>query len=41
MRKIAFLAVTAFVLVAATVAYAAQVNQYTVSGSTQPIHELV
>ena len=36
MRKIAFLAVTAFVLVAATVAYAAQVNQYTVSGSTQP-----
>lgn len=36
MRKIAFLAVTAFVLVAATVAYAAQVNTYTVSGSTQP-----
>ena len=36
MRKIAFLAVTAFVLIAATVAYAAQVNQYTVTGSTQP-----
>jgi len=36
MRKIAFLAVTAFVLVAATVAYAAQVNQYTVTGSTNP-----
>ena len=36
MRKIAFLAVTAFVLVAATVAYAAQVNQYTISGSTNP-----
>ena len=35
MRKIAFLVVTAFVLIAAT-AYAAQVNQYVVTGSTSP-----
>lgn len=36
MRKIAFLAVTALVLSLAAVAYAAQVNTYTISGSTSP-----
>jgi len=36
MRKIAFLAVTAVVLIAATVAYAAQVNTYTLTASTTP-----
>ena len=36
MRKIAFLAVTALVLSLAAVAYAAQVNTYTVTGSTTP-----
>ena len=39
MRKIAFLAVTALVLIAATVAYAAHVNEYTVNGSTSADHE--
>ena len=36
MRKIAFLAVTVFVLSIAAVAYAAQVNQYTLTASTSP-----
>jgi hypothetical protein len=36
MRKIAIFAVTAFVLALAATAYAAQVNTYTVTGSTSP-----
>jgi hypothetical protein len=36
MRKIAFLAVTALVLSFAAAAYAAQVNQYTLTASTSP-----